>query len=551
MMNAPAYSVKWKTHSNVMASYFDGFVRRKEYVDITISCSRASLKAHKLILAASSPYFKQLIDENPSQNPTIVFNDIEYQDMQLILDFIYTGQMNVPVERMSHVCTASQYLQIRGLCEMTGNNHYFVQIQQQNPDANLEAQTQPGDLDVIQVSASFKSEKLPAADDLDSENLPQNDASNFENLPQNDASNFENLPQNDESCFENNMRRNEATKQINEIKKTIVQYHNPNRFNYITENNDCSNKPLTEIEDPPNTTEEKRTTSKRKLAVTHRPPKKTTNRAKKSKQTNGHPHAKTRRRPRGRPPKNTTNQEAKKKKEDFMIVLFENSLYSTCTQKSVSEHSEIVTLIAHPRHDAGDGRKRAMVKNKSVEDVFTLSAKLPIESLSLPMFKYLLFCEKSIIWARFLNDLPLKEPEYRATQSLPHLCEKSTKWDTTSMSWKERKLKFVKRARIEHRFSTKPIFRESYDPLFPYNVEALLVDSTSIEEATNAYHNFSKRILDKISSSSKVSSKEKRNHVKIRRLTGDVVVVFLYFIVFLILCRMSIFVFVVALNTKL
>ena len=77
-------------------SWFDG----ECFADVDLVCEgKETLKAHRLVLASSSPLIKQVLEETPSvENPvTIQFPGVRAADMKLLLHFLYTGEAYVQV----------------------------------------------------------------------------------------------------------------------------------------------------------------------------------------------------------------------------------------------------------------------------------------------------------------------------------------------------------------------------------------------------------------------------------------------------------------------
>lgn len=55
------FCLRWNNfHSNIAAS-FEHLRDHEEFVDVTLACEGRSLKAHKIVLSACSPYFKNLL----------------------------------------------------------------------------------------------------------------------------------------------------------------------------------------------------------------------------------------------------------------------------------------------------------------------------------------------------------------------------------------------------------------------------------------------------------------------------------------------------------
>ena len=48
-----------------------------------------------MILCACSPYFKNLLEQNPAKHPIIILKDVPFQHLTAILEFMYAGEVNV------------------------------------------------------------------------------------------------------------------------------------------------------------------------------------------------------------------------------------------------------------------------------------------------------------------------------------------------------------------------------------------------------------------------------------------------------------------------
>ena len=88
-------------------------------VDVTIACEGASLKAHKMILSACSPFFQSLFMTNPCKHPIVICKDIRFIDLKAIIDFMYTGEVNVGQEQLPSLLKAAETLKVKGLAEVT------------------------------------------------------------------------------------------------------------------------------------------------------------------------------------------------------------------------------------------------------------------------------------------------------------------------------------------------------------------------------------------------------------------------------------------------
>ena len=76
-------------------------------------------KAHKMILCACSPYFKNLLEQNPAKHPIIILKDVPFAHLTAILEFMYAGEVNVAQEQLPAFLKTAEKLQIKGLAEGT------------------------------------------------------------------------------------------------------------------------------------------------------------------------------------------------------------------------------------------------------------------------------------------------------------------------------------------------------------------------------------------------------------------------------------------------
>lgn len=54
------FCLRWNNFPNNFASQFDALRHDEAFVDVTLTCEGRRIEAHKLVLSACSPYFKQL-----------------------------------------------------------------------------------------------------------------------------------------------------------------------------------------------------------------------------------------------------------------------------------------------------------------------------------------------------------------------------------------------------------------------------------------------------------------------------------------------------------
>ena len=66
------------------------------FADFTFACEDGQqVEVHKVILAASSPFFRTLLGRNKHPHPMIYMRGVKSSNLLAILDFLYRGEANV------------------------------------------------------------------------------------------------------------------------------------------------------------------------------------------------------------------------------------------------------------------------------------------------------------------------------------------------------------------------------------------------------------------------------------------------------------------------
>lgn len=115
------FCLKWNKYQANLTHVFDQLLQNELFVDVTLACGGRTMKAHKIVLSACSPYFQALFLDNPCQHPTIILRDIEWTDLRAAIEFMYKGEVNVFQEQIGPLLRVAEMLKIRGLTEIYGD----------------------------------------------------------------------------------------------------------------------------------------------------------------------------------------------------------------------------------------------------------------------------------------------------------------------------------------------------------------------------------------------------------------------------------------------
>lgn len=60
------YTLGWNDHANNFSTAFSNLLERKEFIDVTLAADGYLFSAHRLVLSAISPYFRQMFTQMPA-----------------------------------------------------------------------------------------------------------------------------------------------------------------------------------------------------------------------------------------------------------------------------------------------------------------------------------------------------------------------------------------------------------------------------------------------------------------------------------------------------
>ena len=116
-------SIAVKEHGKKLCERMQSLRSDTNLVDLDLVCEDEHLHVHKVVMAASSKFFKeQLCKASNLRAPVILkledFNLIlKREAVSFLVEFIYKGEVNIPCELLTPVCEAAHALGVQGLTE--------------------------------------------------------------------------------------------------------------------------------------------------------------------------------------------------------------------------------------------------------------------------------------------------------------------------------------------------------------------------------------------------------------------------------------------------
>ncbi|CAG0917793.1 unnamed protein product [Notodromas monacha] len=139
--------IQWTPHAAETVASIGRLREDQALVDSIVLCGAEVFQVHKLILSVNSEYFEQLFRRLPvvgNNTPVIAMHQTHPVLFQLILDYIYTGSVEVPFEFMDSFLELGESLLIRGLraFEHAAFDEVY-QSETQVPEQSLQTSTIP------------------------------------------------------------------------------------------------------------------------------------------------------------------------------------------------------------------------------------------------------------------------------------------------------------------------------------------------------------------------------------------------------------------------
>ncbi|KAE8753029.1 BTB domain-containing protein (variant) [Frankliniella occidentalis] len=113
----PQFCLRWNNFQTNITSQFETLRQDEDFVDVTLTCDGKSVKAHKVVLSACSPYFKELFKNNPCKHPIIILKDVQWCHLCALVEFMYAGVVNVSQAELPTFLQTAESLHILGLTD--------------------------------------------------------------------------------------------------------------------------------------------------------------------------------------------------------------------------------------------------------------------------------------------------------------------------------------------------------------------------------------------------------------------------------------------------
>jgi len=116
-MASEKFCLRWNDFESNISVAFRELREEKDFFDVTLACDDNQVQAHKVILSACSPWFRNVLRKNPHQHPLLYLKGVKYQELISVLNFMYQGEVNVAQEELNSFLAVAEDLRVKGLTQ--------------------------------------------------------------------------------------------------------------------------------------------------------------------------------------------------------------------------------------------------------------------------------------------------------------------------------------------------------------------------------------------------------------------------------------------------
>ena len=116
-MSSDKFCLRWNDFESNISVAFRELREDKDFFDVTLACEEEQVQAHKVILAACSPFFRGILKKNQHAHPLLYMRNVKHTDLLAVLNFMYHGEVNVAQEDLNSFLAVAEELKVKGLTQ--------------------------------------------------------------------------------------------------------------------------------------------------------------------------------------------------------------------------------------------------------------------------------------------------------------------------------------------------------------------------------------------------------------------------------------------------
>lgn len=110
-MSSEKFSLKWNDFEKNISGALRELKEEEDLYDVTLACGDDEVSAHKVILSACSPFFRQVLRRHRHQHPLLYLHGFTFSDLQSVLSFMYLGEVSIAQDQLNSFLAIAEELQ--------------------------------------------------------------------------------------------------------------------------------------------------------------------------------------------------------------------------------------------------------------------------------------------------------------------------------------------------------------------------------------------------------------------------------------------------------
>jgi hypothetical protein len=148
MSSSEKFCLRWNDFETNISVAFRELREEKDFFDVTLACDDSQIQAHKVILSACSPFFRNVLRRNPHQHPLLYLKGVKYKELLSVLNFMYMGEVNVAQEELNSFLAVAEDLRVKGLTQNNSSSESSAaKPKQEQPKAIIPRPRDPPERD--------------------------------------------------------------------------------------------------------------------------------------------------------------------------------------------------------------------------------------------------------------------------------------------------------------------------------------------------------------------------------------------------------------------
>ena len=159
------FNLHWNDFQSNILQTFKRIRKDKDFLNVTlVTEDEVQLEAHKVILSASSPFMENILKKSPHQHPLLFLSGISSYNLNLILDYVYFGEVQVFQEHLQEFLSSARKLKISGLSNMEEESYdSYEEVTKIEPDIISEFEVEEQYIDEEKPEPKKPFEKITVA----------------------------------------------------------------------------------------------------------------------------------------------------------------------------------------------------------------------------------------------------------------------------------------------------------------------------------------------------------------------------------------------------